>query len=250
MKYMLLITSTDGGAECSTSFEDWQVFDKAVQDAGILVSAHSLADFTTATTVRVDAAGEPTITDGPFAETREVLGGFYVIDVPDLDAALRLGRPLPGRPRRRLGRGPAGRRLLIAWTSSRTDGHGDALGGGRVPRGARPAARRARPPLRRPGPGRGGRLRGDRGGAGALAGRRRTAAARRLADDHGPPPGRRPAAPRPGVRRPARRARRSSRSGPAPPRPPTPVATICPTSGCSSSSPAPIRRSPPRTGWR
>ncbi|MGA3561908.1 YciI family protein [Melissospora conviva] len=96
MKYMLLITSTDGGAECSTSFEDWQVFDKAVQDAGIMVSAHSLADFTTATTVRVDDAGEPTITDGPFAESREVLGGYYVIDVPDLDAALHWATRCPG----------------------------------------------------------------------------------------------------------------------------------------------------------
>jgi hypothetical protein len=58
----------------------------------------------TATAVRVDPAterpvitdGRPVITDGPFAESREVLGGFYVIDVPDLDAALDWAVRCPG----------------------------------------------------------------------------------------------------------------------------------------------------------
>ncbi|MFD2349250.1 YciI family protein [Nonomuraea ferruginea] len=58
--------------------------------------SHSLADLTTATTVRVDAKGERAITDGPFAETREVLGGYYVIDVPDLDVALDWAARCPG----------------------------------------------------------------------------------------------------------------------------------------------------------
>jgi hypothetical protein len=47
------------------------------------------------TTVRV-ANGERTVTDGPFAETREVLGGFYLFDVPDLDAALDWAARCPG----------------------------------------------------------------------------------------------------------------------------------------------------------
>ncbi|WP_204018551.1 YciI family protein [Sphaerimonospora thailandensis] len=80
-----------------TSFEDWQVYDKTVKNSGIFVAGHSLADLTTATTVRVDRDGQRTIaTDGPFAETREVLGGYYVIDVPDLDAALDWAARCPG----------------------------------------------------------------------------------------------------------------------------------------------------------
>ncbi|MEV6521994.1 YciI family protein [Longispora sp. NPDC051575] len=77
-------------------FEEWMAYDKEVQEAGIFVAGHSLADLTTATTVRVGDAGDRTVTDGPFAETREVLGGYYVIDVPDLDAALDWAARCPG----------------------------------------------------------------------------------------------------------------------------------------------------------
>jgi hypothetical protein len=99
VKYMLLINAgaineAGGAAECSV--EDWMAYDKEVRDAGILVSGESLADLVTATTVRVGQNGERVVTDGPFAETREVLGGFYVIDVPDLDAALDWAARCPG----------------------------------------------------------------------------------------------------------------------------------------------------------
>ncbi|QIP82765.1 hypothetical protein GLX30_00210 [Streptomyces sp. Tu 2975] len=99
MKYMMLINSgaidaNGGAAECTV--EDWMTYDKAVRDAGILVSGESLADLVTATKVQVGADGERTVTDGPFAETREVLGGFYVIDVPDLDIALDWAARCPG----------------------------------------------------------------------------------------------------------------------------------------------------------
>ncbi|MCX4674871.1 YciI family protein [Streptomyces sp. NBC_01433] len=99
MKYMLLIHSgaideNGGAAECTV--QDWMDYDKAVRDAGIHVSGESLADLVTATTVRVGPTGERTVTDGPFAETREVLGGFLVIDVPDLDTALDWAARCPG----------------------------------------------------------------------------------------------------------------------------------------------------------
>ncbi|WP_020667497.1 YciI family protein [Amycolatopsis nigrescens] len=99
MKYMLLINAgaideQGGAAECTV--EDWMRYDKEVTDAGIMVSSESLADLVTATTVRVGEDGERTVTDGPFAETREVLGGFYVIDVPDLDVALDWAARCPG----------------------------------------------------------------------------------------------------------------------------------------------------------
>ncbi|MFI6937627.1 YciI family protein [Streptomyces sp. NPDC050418] len=98
MKYMMLINGIadgNGDAEGCTP-ADWMAFDKDVRDAGILVSGESLADLVTATTVRVDGDGRRTVTDGPFAESREVLGGFYVIDVPDLDAALDWAARCPG----------------------------------------------------------------------------------------------------------------------------------------------------------
>ncbi|WAX81676.1 YciI family protein [Streptomyces sp. KMM 9044] len=99
MKYMMLINSgsideNGGAAECTV--EDWMAYDKAVRDAGILVSGESLTDLVTATKVRVSPDGERTVTDGPFAETREVLGGFYVIDVPNLDVALDWAARCPG----------------------------------------------------------------------------------------------------------------------------------------------------------
>jgi hypothetical protein len=97
VKYMMLLNSppTDGtiegiaaAADNGCTVEDWIAFDRQIQDAGVVLDSHSLADLTTATTVRVSATGERTVTDGPFADAREILGGYYVLDVADLDAAL------------------------------------------------------------------------------------------------------------------------------------------------------------------
>lgn len=99
MKYMLLIHAgaiDENGAAAGCTVEDWKVYDKEVKDSGIWVAGESLADLVTATRVRVGEDGKRTVTDGPFAETREVLGGFYVIDVPDLDAALDWAARCPG----------------------------------------------------------------------------------------------------------------------------------------------------------
>ncbi|WP_406729248.1 YciI family protein [Streptomyces sp. GD-15H] len=99
MKYMLLINAgaiDEKGAAVECSVEDWMVYDKEVKDAGIWVSGESLTDLVTSTTVRVGRDGRRSVTDGPFAETREVLGGFYVIDVPDLDVALDWAARCPG----------------------------------------------------------------------------------------------------------------------------------------------------------
>ena len=101
MKYLLMINTppTDNPAEVSNgcTVEDWIAFDKAVNEAGVCVDSHQLADFTTATRVQVEADGRRAITtDGPFAETREFLGGIYVIDVPDLDEALDWAARCPG----------------------------------------------------------------------------------------------------------------------------------------------------------
>jgi hypothetical protein len=70
-------------------------FMAAVEQAGAsVVGGEALQRSTTASTVRRGADG-PLVTDGPFADTKEALGGFYVIDAPDLDVALRLAVACP-----------------------------------------------------------------------------------------------------------------------------------------------------------
>ena len=59
-----------------------------------IVSAEALGDGTSATTLRT-RAGEMTVTDGPFAEAAEQIGGYYLIDAPDLDTVIELCRILP-----------------------------------------------------------------------------------------------------------------------------------------------------------
>ncbi|KOS54580.1 YciI family protein [Rhodococcus rhodochrous] len=97
MKYMMLINAASAEAGDQCTVEEWMVFDKQIQEAGVVVASESLADLTTATTVQVGPDGARSVTtDGPFAETREVLGGFYVVDVPDLDVALDWAARCPG----------------------------------------------------------------------------------------------------------------------------------------------------------
>ncbi len=71
-------------------------YEKAVAEAGVSLGSEALQGTETATTVEVRADGERVVTDGPFAETREILGGYYVLDVLDLDAALDWAARCPG----------------------------------------------------------------------------------------------------------------------------------------------------------
>jgi hypothetical protein len=64
------------------------IFNQEVQEAGAWVFAGGLEPPETATVVRVDS-GEAVLTDGPFAESKEHIGGFWIVDVADLDAALK-----------------------------------------------------------------------------------------------------------------------------------------------------------------
>lgn len=75
--------------EMEQSFADTGVFNEKLKAEGYWVFAGGLAAASSATVV--DGQGEKTITtDGPYMETKEVLGGFWIIDAPDLDVALRL----------------------------------------------------------------------------------------------------------------------------------------------------------------
>jgi hypothetical protein len=74
--------------------ERWQDFTDGLIADGVLLSNGRLQDVHSATTVRT-RDGETLISDGPFAETKEYLGGFYLIDCPDLDAALKCAGRMP-----------------------------------------------------------------------------------------------------------------------------------------------------------
>ena len=92
-EYMLSVHHVEGEEmpaleEMQPVFEAVNRFNKRLQDEGAWVFAGGLMPRETSTTV--DASGaEPILTDGPFAETKEWLGGFWIIDVADLDEALR-----------------------------------------------------------------------------------------------------------------------------------------------------------------
>jgi len=104
MKYMLMFCGTDedrARQERFTAEVYTQEFDKVMQwlqQLGPkLVSSGRFQPPTTATTVRFKDDGTPTLTDGPFVEAKEAVGGFAVVDVPDLDEALRLAKAWPAR---------------------------------------------------------------------------------------------------------------------------------------------------------
>jgi hypothetical protein len=101
-KYMLLIYGKEGDFANPTPEQwDWMMkahgaFAQAVaEQGGQIVSGDALAPTTTATSVRNDDGGGQTVTDGPFVETKEALGGFYVIEAADLDQALAFAKQCP-----------------------------------------------------------------------------------------------------------------------------------------------------------
>ncbi len=101
MEYMLLIHAD---AEAFESFPPAQkaeglaaygAYTEALQKAGVLRNSNRLRPAQTATTVRLKS-GKTEVLNGPFAETREQLGGYYLIDVPNLDSALSWAARCPG----------------------------------------------------------------------------------------------------------------------------------------------------------
>jgi hypothetical protein len=81
--------------ERQAAMEAYRAFDREVREAGAFVAGEGLTPSATATVVRV-RAGERTLTDGPFAETREALGGFYLLECKDLDEAIEWAAKIPG----------------------------------------------------------------------------------------------------------------------------------------------------------
>ncbi|NVB39275.1 YciI family protein [Pseudenhygromyxa sp. WMMC2535] len=101
MQYILLIYTNEAKDAEQTpeqqeaSFGEWMAYTAALQEAGAYVAGDALQGVATATSVRV-REGEQMITDGPFAETKEQLGGYYVVDVANLDAAIEWAARCPG----------------------------------------------------------------------------------------------------------------------------------------------------------
>ncbi len=93
MQYMLLIYFPVD-EDIHATPEAWGRYTTELMESGAMVSGAGLQGLETATTVKV-RDDETLITDGPFAETKELLGGYYVIDVPDLDAALGWAAKMP-----------------------------------------------------------------------------------------------------------------------------------------------------------
>ena len=98
MRYMLLIYGPEMAPAVNPPMPDmepWNAYTKWMVDTGIYTAADQLAPSAAATTVRVQDSRRLT-TDGPFAETKEVLGGYYIVDCPDLDTALEAAGRCPG----------------------------------------------------------------------------------------------------------------------------------------------------------
>lgn len=100
MKYMLLLASDPdagpqpGSPEEAAEMGEWFAYDELLKEAGVFVEGEALMPVETATTVRV-RDGKTLTTDGPFAEAKEVIGGYYVLEVADLDAAIEFAAKAP-----------------------------------------------------------------------------------------------------------------------------------------------------------
>jgi hypothetical protein len=101
MKYLFALypdpsaASSRSPEEARAAMAAWDTFTQDTKDAGVFDAGEGLQGPETATTVALEPSGDHIVTDGPFAETREQLGGFYTLDCADLDEALAWARKLP-----------------------------------------------------------------------------------------------------------------------------------------------------------
>jgi len=101
MQYLLLLHADEAGfthmtpEQQQTGMAAYMAYSEALTKAGALLGSNRLRFVSTATTVRV-VDGKTQVLDGPYADSKEQLGGYYLIDVPDLDAALEWAARCPG----------------------------------------------------------------------------------------------------------------------------------------------------------
>jgi hypothetical protein len=97
MKYMALIYGPPMPPDFSPPpdfMKVWMDYTRAVEEAGVCIGSNQLDDPTTATTITV-RDGKRVVTDGPFAETKEILGGYYLFECANLDEALEWAAKCP-----------------------------------------------------------------------------------------------------------------------------------------------------------
>ncbi|MCA8981808.1 MAG: YciI family protein [Planctomycetes bacterium] len=100
MRYMLMIYSNEADENAMSPqdlgalMEGYGTFTEELIGSGAMQGAERLQPIATATTIRV-RNGKTVTTDGPFAETKEQIGGYYLIDAPDLDAAIAWAAKIP-----------------------------------------------------------------------------------------------------------------------------------------------------------
>jgi hypothetical protein len=101
MQYMLLIYNNEAGLETAAPgnreamFKAYGAFTQSIIKSGHMKAGDALQPTSTATTVRV-REGKTLSTDGPFAETKEQLGGYYLVEAKDLDEATKIAARIPG----------------------------------------------------------------------------------------------------------------------------------------------------------
>ena len=101
MKYLLALISEEGGMEDASPEEmkavmdRWDAYSKESVEKVLFVAGEALQPSETASTVRIKQGEAPTVTDGPFAESKEQLGGFYLFECKDLNEALEYAKRIP-----------------------------------------------------------------------------------------------------------------------------------------------------------
>jgi hypothetical protein len=101
MQYLLLLNASEAGfvnmtpAQQQQGMAAYMAYTEALKEAGAYKGSNRLRPVATATTVRI-MDGKTQVLDGPYADSKEQLGGYFLIDVPDLDAALSWAARCPG----------------------------------------------------------------------------------------------------------------------------------------------------------
>jgi hypothetical protein len=101
MKYVLALISEEGGMEdaspeeMKTVMDRWQDYTEGAVNNGAFIAGNALQPSDSATTVKIKQGEEPIVSDGPFAESKEQLGGFYLLECKDLDEALDYAKRIP-----------------------------------------------------------------------------------------------------------------------------------------------------------
>jgi hypothetical protein len=104
MKYLLTLHGDESRyadrtpEQLAEGMKAWDAYTREAIEAGVHLGGEGLQPSATATTVRIDEGGDTLVSDGPFAETKEQLGGYYLLDCEHLDAAIAWAKkiPMPG----------------------------------------------------------------------------------------------------------------------------------------------------------